>query len=71
MAKLEGDLSSEDFSKWWDTSEITIFNNWEKYDLDEVMAWQYNINKRFSPGDSAVHSIVISRLASFCQPPLF
>ena len=51
MAKLEGDLSSDDCAKWWDTSKINIFDDWERCDLDQVVAWQYSINKRFSAED--------------------
>ena len=51
LAKLEGNLSSDDCAKWWDTSEINIFDDWERCDLDQVVAWQYSINKRFSQED--------------------
>ena len=45
--RLEGDLSSEDWSQWWDTSEIKLFDDWEKWNLDQVVAWQFSVNKRF------------------------
>ena len=51
LPKLESDLSLEDCSQWWDTSEINIFDDWQKCNLDQVMAWQWSINKRFSSED--------------------
>jgi hypothetical protein len=38
-------------STWWDNSEICIWTDPEQLSEDEVRAWQYCINKRFSEGD--------------------
>ena len=48
---MEGYLSTEDPSQWWDSSEINIFEDWEKCHHDQVVAWQYSVNKRFLPED--------------------
>ena len=38
LIKLESGLSSEDCSQWRDTSEIKFFDDWQKCNLDQVMA---------------------------------
>jgi hypothetical protein len=40
-----------DPSTWWDNSEICIWTDPKKLELNKVRAWQYCINKRFSDGD--------------------
>ena len=51
VPKLEGDLASEDCSQSWDTSKINMFDDLQKCNLDQVMTWQWGINKRFSSED--------------------
>jgi hypothetical protein len=36
---------------WWDSSEINVWTDPELLTLDEVRAWQYSINKRFTDVD--------------------
>eukprot|EP00956_Cyclotella_meneghiniana_P028264 scaffold65213_cov39-Cyclotella_meneghiniana.AAC.3 len=45
---MRGNLNSTNPADWWDSSQITIWSEWEKTNEKEVRAWQHCINKRFS-----------------------
>jgi hypothetical protein len=48
LPRMRGNLNSTNPADWWDSSQITIWSEWEKTSEKEVRAWQYCINKRFS-----------------------
>jgi hypothetical protein len=48
LPRMRGNLNSSNPADWWDSSQITIWSEWEKTSEKEVRAWQYSINKRFS-----------------------
>eukprot|EP00956_Cyclotella_meneghiniana_P009509 scaffold13164_cov56-Cyclotella_meneghiniana.AAC.1 len=48
LPRMRGNPNSTNPADWWDSSQITIWSEWEKTNDKEVRAWQYCINKRFS-----------------------
>ena len=48
LPRMRGNLNSTNPAHWWDSSQITIWSEWEKTSEKEVRAWQYCINKHFS-----------------------
>ena len=38
-------------SGWWDESENNLWKCWDMMDYEQMLAWQYNTNKRFSPSN--------------------
>lgn len=51
VADYSGDIDNPDCSKWWGEAEINIWKDWEKLTEQQVCAWQYSVNKRFSDED--------------------
>eukprot|EP00956_Cyclotella_meneghiniana_P005534 scaffold7111_cov22-Cyclotella_meneghiniana.AAC.1 len=51
LPKLSGDLRSTNPVDWWDESETNIWTDWDRCSITQVKAWQFSINKRFSPQD--------------------
>ena len=51
LPKLKGDLSSDNPVDWWDESEVNLWTDWDRCNITQVKAWQYSVNKRFSPQD--------------------
>ena len=52
VTKLTGNLESKNCPDWWDNSEVNNWTNWDLRNNDQIMAWQYSINKHFSAVDS-------------------
>jgi hypothetical protein len=51
LPQLNGNLKSANPVDWWDESEINLWTDWDRCTITQVKAWQYSINKRFSPQD--------------------
>lgn len=51
IPKLDGTLSSDDCRDWWDESETNLWLDWDQCSSEQVTAWQYSVNKRFSAED--------------------
>ena len=51
IPNLDKTTTSLTCSDWWDESENNIWECWDTMDYEQVLAWQYSINKRFSLSD--------------------
>ena len=51
VADYSGDIENTDCATWWGELEINIWVDWELLTEQQVRAWQYSVNKRFSDGD--------------------
>ena len=51
VPNLDMSTESNKCSEWWDNTKNNVWSCWDAMNFDQVIAWQYSINKRFSLQD--------------------